>query len=186
MNAVLPKVAPKSWATIDFEAMSILRSHFPDRLLRAGKLDVLRLFDLLWDFGLEPGVEALPAGVEGMTFPDGRVLISEDVYLGAHDGLPRPRFTICHEFYHGVFHSRQLRAALLESSGVSLYRRSALKPFEDPECQANRFAASILIPSGTLAPLQRQSRSTSHLIESMCEEYGVSSQTATNFLNRKK
>jgi Zn-dependent peptidase ImmA (M78 family) len=126
---------------------------------------------------LDPGVEELSDGVEGMTFPDGRVILSEETYRGAHDGLGRPRFTVVHECYHGIRHREQIRRALIDSGELVLCRRQIVKPFRDPEWQANAFSGALLMPAPMVRMLAaKQSRSL--LPATMREEFGVSTQAA--------
>jgi Zn-dependent peptidase ImmA (M78 family) len=109
---------------------------------------VLNFFDhvLRDEYGLDPGVEPLSDGVEGMTWPDGRVLVNEETYCGADNGFGRPRFTVVHECYHGIKHRDQIRKALIDTGELVLYRRDDIKPYVDPEWQANTFASAVLMP----------------------------------------
>lgn len=75
-----------------------------------------------------------------LTLPDKKILkIREDVYELAVQGFPRHLFTIAHEFGHIFFH---------DNESISLARTDEkIKTFEDPEWQANTFAAELLVPS---------------------------------------
>jgi hypothetical protein len=147
MSTFVPRVKPKSKRKIEAEAFTFLKQHFPERLEKPGRLDVLELWELLQDsYGLKPGVEDLSDGTEGMTWPDGRVLVSEATYRGVVSGNGRSRFTMCHEAYHGLAHRKQIRNVLVDTGELALFRRSELAPAFDPEWQANVFAASILMP----------------------------------------
>lgn len=178
MSQLVPVVAPMSRAEIEQHATIIIR-RFDPRLLRTpGHFPVLRLFDALSDeYELDPGVEELSDGVEGMTFPDGRVLLSEETYRGAHAGLGRPRFTVPHECYHGIKHREQIRRALSDTGELVVYRRQIVKPYRDPEWQANAFSGALLMP----APMVRLLAEGEHrlvLSRRMAEEFGVSLQAA--------
>lgn len=76
----------------------------------------------------------------GLTIPDqGIIYIREDVYIGAHQGKGRDRFTCCHELGHLFLHA-----------GIS-FARSQMPAndhrwIEDSEWQANTFAAEIMMP----------------------------------------
>ncbi len=108
MSTYVPVVKPMSRMDIEADAKTVIRRFYPRLLRRPGQFPVLDFFDLLKDeYGLEPGVEPLSDGVEGMTFPDGRVLVSEETYRGAHCGVGRCRFTVPHESYHGIKHRAQ-------------------------------------------------------------------------------
>lgn len=78
----------------------------------------------------------------GETFPNKNLIrIREDVYLRAADGEGRDRFTIAHEIGHLFLH---------EKSAIALCRlepNQRLKPYEDPEWQANAFGGELLAPS---------------------------------------
>jgi Zn-dependent peptidase ImmA (M78 family) len=64
------------------------------------------------------------------------LLIREDVYLGAIDGNPRDRFTLCHELGHFILHT---------PDRVS-FARGEIPAYRDPEWQANTFAGEIMAP----------------------------------------
>ena len=90
-----------------------------------------------------------------------KMTIREDVYEGACKGIGRDRFTIAHEIGHYFLHSDELVVARNEDS---IY-----KAYIDPEWQANKFAAELLIPSD----------STRHMsAHEIAERCGVSLQAA--------
>ena len=62
--------------------------------------------------------------------------IREDVYNGAVKGVPRDRFTLCHELGHYFLH---------QPSFVS-YARGNIPAYCQPEWQANTFAAELMAP----------------------------------------
>jgi Zn-dependent peptidase ImmA (M78 family) len=95
---------------------------------------------------LDVGVEDLAPGDEGITYPDGRVILSESTYRGMVAGNPRDRFTTIHEGYHGIQHAHQLQHRLVHSKLV-LHRRQSIPTFRDPEWQANAFASVTLMPT---------------------------------------
>ncbi len=78
----------------------------------------------------------------GETFPDKHIIrLREDVYMRAADGEPRDRMTVAHEIGHLFLHT---------GDAVSLCRlapNEKLKPYEDPEWQANAFGGEMLAPS---------------------------------------
>ncbi len=153
MSRFVPKVKPLSQEAIERGAKTIIDQFYPHLIDRPGRFPVLEFFDRLKDdFSLDPGVAELSAGVEGMTYPDGRVLVSERTYRGADIGIGRDRFTVMHECIHGILHSEQIRDALIDGK-LPLYRRAELRPFEDPEWQANTFAAALLMPRDAVVHL---------------------------------
>jgi hypothetical protein len=147
MSLYVPAVSPRSRAQIEQEAQVIIGRFYPDLLREPGRFPVLDFFDLLKDeFGLEPCVEQLSDGVEGITWPDGRVVLSEQTYRGASEGDGRSRFTVVHEGYHGIRHRREIRTALVHTGELVLYRRSSIPAYRDPEWQAHTFASAALMP----------------------------------------
>lgn len=62
--------------------------------------------------------------------------IREDVYIGAINGNPRHRFTLCHELGHYLLH---------QPERVS-YARGEIPTYRNPEWQANTFAAELMAP----------------------------------------
>lgn len=77
---------------------------------------------------------------EGKTFTGAnKIEIRESVYISACNGDGRARFTIMHEIGHFFLHDPS-RVALCRSSS-----EEEPKTFEDPEWQANAFAAEFLM-----------------------------------------
>ena len=78
----------------------------------------------------------------GETFPSKNLIrIREDVYLRAINGEGRDRLTIAHEIGHLFLH---------DDEAISLCRlapNQVLKPYEDPEWQANAFGGELLASS---------------------------------------
>jgi len=178
MSQLVPVVAPLSRADIERDATFVIRRFQAGLLNRPGRFPVLKLFDALRDeYQLDPGVEQLSDGVEGMTFPDGRVLLSEETYRGAHSGIGRPRFTVPHECYHGIRHREQIRRALTDTGELVVYRRQIIKPFRDPEWQANAFSGALLMPA-QMVRLLADKEHRLLLPATMAEEFGVSIQAA--------
>ncbi|HEY3966570.1 MAG TPA: ImmA/IrrE family metallo-endopeptidase [Planctomycetaceae bacterium] len=138
---------PRSNAQIERIATDFLRRVSPRSLRLPLKLDVLDIFERLEDapFNLNPGVKDLAPGVEGMTYSDGRIEITEATYRGLVRGEGRPRFTVMHEIAHAIMHMKQmLKMPFVETQ---VLQRRSLKPFEDPEWQANVFASAALMPA---------------------------------------
>ena len=77
---------------------------------------------------------------EGVTFSESKkVEIRQDVYVAACRGDGRARFTIMHEIGHFILHGPN-RVALCR-----LAPGEKLRSFEDPEWQADTFAAEFLM-----------------------------------------
>lgn len=178
MSTFVPRVHAKRKFEIERESHAFLQKHFPGSLESPERLDVLELWELLDDeYDLRPGVADLSDGVEGMTWPDGRVFVSEETYLGAARGQGRQRFTMCHEAYHALFHRPQISKVLVDTGELALYRRAELNYSVDPEWQANAFASSILMPARMVQRVVRESHGKT--IEDMMWRFGVSKTAAT-------
>ena len=107
---------------------------------------ILEFFELMIpkaikDFNYEIVAKKEMPEKHGETFPSQKLIrLREDIYLGANRGNGRDRFTIAHEIGHLLLH---------QNNNVSLYRlepHTRLKPYEDPEWQANAFAGELLMP----------------------------------------
>ncbi|MCD7981300.1 MAG: ImmA/IrrE family metallo-endopeptidase [Clostridiales bacterium] len=97
---------------------------------------------LIPEFQLEivPVVEM--GNKHGETFPDKNLIrIREDIYLRAVAGEGRDRLTIAHEIGHLLLHERSEIALCRMEPGEKL------KPYEDPEWQANAFGGELLASS---------------------------------------
>lgn len=62
--------------------------------------------------------------------------IRNDVYERAVNGIPRDRFTLCHELGHYLLHQPQMMS----------YARGDVPRFCNPEWQANTFAGELMAP----------------------------------------
>ena len=178
MSRRVPAVAPKSRRQIDNESVEFLTKHFSEHLEIPGRLPVLKCFDLLSDYGLDPGVAELSEGDEGISYPDGRVLLSEKTYRGAHAGNGRDRFTVVHECYHGLYHRHQIQHALVHQGTIVLARRGELPAYRDPEWQANVFAASALMPESMVKMVVARHSTAWERIQQVASIFGVSEQSA--------
>lgn len=111
---------------------------------------------LIPDFQFEVVPRFEMGGKHGETYPNKNLIkIREDVYLRAASGEGRDRLTIAHEVGHLFLH---------EDDAIALCRlapEEQLKPFEDPEWQADAFggellASSYLIKSMTVPEVQEK------------------------------
>jgi len=142
-------VAPMSGSQIESDATVVLKKYSPALLKEPDAFDIVNFFDFPMkdDFKLDTAVQHLADGVEGQAWPDGRVFVSELTYEMACSNIGRGRFTIAHECYHGLKHRGQIRHVLVHTGQATLYRRKSLSAFRDPEWQADRFAAALLMPA---------------------------------------
>ena len=78
-----------------------------------------------------------------ITIPSKKQLkIREDVYLRAINNVPRDLFTIAHEIGHALLH---------DNDTIVLARsEDKVRAYEDPEWQANTFAAELMVPSDVI------------------------------------
>lgn len=90
-----------------------------------------------------------------------KMTIREDVYERACNGVGRDRFTIAHEIGHYFLHADEVVVARNEDS--------VYKAYTDPEWQANKFAAELLIPSDSTRYMS---------VQDIAEKCGVSLQAA--------
>ncbi len=97
---------------------------------------------LIPDFQFEVAPVDEMGGKHGETYPSKNIMrIREDVYLRAAAGEGRDRLTIAHEVGHLFMH---------EDDSIALCRLAPdeqLKPFEDPEWQADAFGGELLASS---------------------------------------
>jgi hypothetical protein len=179
MSSYVPTVLPLSRRDIESCAERLVKQFFPYCLNTPGPFPVLMFFDsVLPDaFGLDTGVEELSDGVEGMTWPDGRVLLSPDTYAMAAAGQGRARFTTMHESFHGIQHQKQIRRVLSDTGRITLHRRGAIPPYLDPEWQANVFAAAAMMPANMVEYLGKRV-SKGMLPFEMARVFQVSSEAA--------
>lgn len=116
------------------------------------------------DFSLEIVPVEQMGNKHGETYPSKKLIrIREDVYLGAERGEGRDRLTIAHEIGHLFMHDDECIALCrLESD-------ERLKPFEDPEWQANCFGGELLASSYLIKEMS---------VQEVKERCGVSSAAA--------
>jgi Zn-dependent peptidase ImmA (M78 family) len=97
---------------------------------------------LIPEFQFEVAPVSEMGNKHGETYPSKSLIrIREDVYLRAASGEGRDRLTIAHEVGHLFMH---------EDSCIALCRLApseSLKPYEDPEWQANAFGGEMLASS---------------------------------------
>ena len=144
----VPLVSPLRRIDIDAWGEGFLRTHFPALLQEPGKLPIREIVDIVLprDYEVDVGVADLNGAVEGICEPPNRLTLRAEVYDGLDDS-GHDRFTGAHEVTHALGHLPQLNARYESTVGVPVYRRSRVKPFRDPEWQANRGAAALLMPA---------------------------------------
>ena len=175
----VPLVKPVSRDDMERWADQLLGQYYPDSLTGRERLPVDDILDRLLPqaFQIDFGIDDLPAGVEGIAEPPNRLTIGPDVF-DALGEAGRARFTGCHEAVHALVHLPQLTQRLVSgSAAASLYRRSEVPTYRDPEWQANRGAAALLMPArATWALIERHG----YTPEPLLETFGVSRQAASH------
>jgi Zn-dependent peptidase ImmA (M78 family) len=122
----------------------------------------LGLPELLPNFEYEIVPDAELGDAEATTSMTKQVIrISQSCYDHARQGVSRYAFTLAHELGHLFLHTGR---------PASLARGTAIKPYVDPEWQADNFAAAFLMPKNGVL----QCRSVAEIVQ----KYGVSKQAA--------
>lgn len=149
--------------------LAVLASYIRENIFEApaGYFDIIRYMELalpsrMPGFVLDVVEHEEMGNLEGLTFPDEKIIrLRSDVYEGAYEGNARARFTVAHEFGHLLLHAGHARA---ES-------KRPPKPYEQPEWQADNFAAELLMPVKEIA-------SVCISAGEIAAQYGVSLQAA--------
>jgi len=98
------------------------------------------------------------------TYPEKRqIVIREDVYLNALNGIGRDRFTIAHEIGHYILHRPKMLGLARNN------KQEKVPKFKDPEWQANTFAGELLAPPNIIRGL---------VAKEISEQCGVSMKVA--------
>ncbi|WP_225028321.1 ImmA/IrrE family metallo-endopeptidase [Xinfangfangia pollutisoli] len=166
-------VPPRSWDQIDSEADRIremlrMTDHPYIDIVRVVENVVCNIMELS-EFQIGTKVEM--GRDEGLTCPRGSFIrFREDVYRRACEGDPRSRFTFAHELGHLILHRN---APMARAS-----KRDGTKAFRLAEPQANRFAATLLMP--------RMHISREDEARHLTERFGVSWDAACNRLSDLK
>lgn len=151
-TGAVPLVSARSRRDIAAQALRVVHAFRPVLLLEPGRFPI----EEFWDRGLQAYKldgyvsDNLGPFVEGITYPDGRVELSADLFesLGRDDA--RSRFTVAHECGHGIMHVREIKDRLVSGRGVGLKRSQDVKIFRHPEWQADEFASYLLMPEAAV------------------------------------
>ncbi len=166
MAKPVPLVRGRSTAEIEAIATRILQRHSPDTLVGKASFPVLKYIDgpLFDEYGVEFDVQDLGSSIEGKL--EGHTLIlNTHVYEGLLQNRNRPRFTGAHEAGHAVLHAGQLAVMNDSARGQpTLYRKDEIKPYLNPEWQANVFASAILMPLPGIEAILRRMTSRSLML----------------------
>lgn len=78
----------------------------------------------------------------GLAYPkEHKIILREDVYQGAAEGVGMHRFTVAHEIGHYFLHTD--RSVVLARTSPN----ECIPAYKDPEWQANCFAGELLMPA---------------------------------------
>lgn len=154
-----------SGAQVEALATDILRNFQPDALQGASAFDIERFVDLHLESvtGVQPDYQELPPGIDGMT--DQNRMVINLALAESHKSRRYLRSTMAHETGHALIHVPVLRkygaSQIFEqispkNNKIQLYRRKDLKPYEDPEWQAWRFARALMMPENVIRHLVRE------------------------------
>ncbi|MBY0314421.1 MAG: ImmA/IrrE family metallo-endopeptidase [Bdellovibrionales bacterium] len=152
----VPVVRGMSHAQIEKEASEFLQLVAPECLSDPRPTPMLEIFENKMDLlGFRVVVGKNVKGLGGVTDVTNRFIeIPLATYNQLEKGVPRARFTIAHECGHAKIHGKQAQMGTFASSeNIQFARRSELRPFEDPEWQADTFAAAVLMPWQTMRML---------------------------------
>lgn len=135
------------------------------------RIDIVRLAEIVFPelfakdgFSFEILTREEMGSDHGLTDPStGRVMIREDVYDQACQGMGRDRLTIAHELGHFLLHD-----------GVTLGLARAgenenIPPYRDPEWQASAFAGEFLMDADIIRNMT---------VPEIAEQCGVSTEAA--------
>lgn len=150
-------IKPMSFQAIEQEALFFLCDYQPKTLNHIQPTNMIQILehDIYDHCGVRLElVDTLPRSVEAQTvFQTKRIQMTELGYEKLCTGSPRDRFTTAHEIGHCILHLPEISNIQLLAARGSSYK---IRPFEEPERQANYFAAALLMPLPTLCETYRR------------------------------
>ncbi len=162
-RTTVPIVRARSRVNIEAMAQCFLDLVVPHCLQEPQPVPMVEIFDQILprELGFSPHIRQLTPGLGGYTHcAEKTVTLDVDVYAGLEEGDGRSRFTAAHEVGHVVLHAEELApSGALLVNGLPkpvLARRSELKPYLDPEWQADCFAAALLMPEPLVRRIVRK------------------------------
>lgn len=137
-----------SWADVEAHAKRFIHAACHDCIDAPMPAPLVELFEggLTRLLGISYGVDEL-RGTEAFFDPkNNELILSEETYHGLlrHEG--RARFTLAHEIGHIVLHRPYFKEIQRDHRRAILLRRGDLKPYQNPEKQADVFASELLLP----------------------------------------
>jgi len=160
-SITVPVVKGLSTAQIEIEATQFLERFAPECLNAPSPTPILEIFENKMealDFKVVIGKNV--RGLGGLTDVTNRFIkLPNATYKRLENGDAQARFTVAHEMGHALLHAKEgAFGSFPFRHQVTFARRSRIRAFEDPEWQANTFAAAILMPMKSLRVLQSQER----------------------------
>lgn len=149
----LPLATPRSKATLEAHSLSFIERLYPEVLVAPQPVPVADFLEIKIPQNLPVAfdIATLPYPTEAVTTPDSgdfeaRVIFDPRIYDNLMDGNGRARFTAAHEAAHALYHRNEIRAALPHGAHRGLYRKTDIPYYKNPEWQADKFAATFLMP----------------------------------------
>ena len=173
MASKVPVVPGMRWRVVGGWADRLIQNSFPVCLQKARPFPIEKLFEFRMQdlLGFEPDVRRLSLGLEATMDPvEKTVTLTPATYNGLTNKGHRERFTVAHEIGHVVLHSEFLKVVLEDGRNVVKLHRSQIPPYKDPECQANAFAAALLMPTRHMIRFVSQRKP----VEWIAERFNVS------------
>lgn len=130
----------------------------------------LKLVEITNALGIDVFRSPLPPSVSGLIRKSNTSESGYEIILNKYDIKVRQRFTLAHEIGHYLLHRRDIGDGIQDSA---LYR-SKLSSFKETE--ANKFAASLLLPDKLLTQFiyNNSNLTTQQLVSKVAEEFNVS------------
>lgn len=158
-SITVPVVKGLSTVQIENEATQFLKLLAPECLETPRPTPILEIFENKMetlDFKVVIGKNV--RGLGGLTDVTNRFIeLPNATYKRLEKDDAQARFTVAHEMGHAQLHAKELAFGSFPfRNQVTFARRSRIRAFEDPEWQANTFAAAILMPMKSLRVLQDQ------------------------------
>lgn len=158
-SITVPIVKGLSSSQIEKEAEMFLEKLSPNSLLKPQPTPVLEIFEnKLETLNFTPLIGKNIKGLGGITDVTHRFIqLPNATYKRLEKSDPQARFTVAHEFGHAYLHSKEQALGTFPfRNHLTFAQRSRIRAFEDPEWQANAFAAAILMPLKTMRMLHQR------------------------------
>lgn len=168
MSNMSLQAAPMSWDAIENTAWQVRENC---GITSNPYFNVIRFLEhvlpkLYPDFTYEIVDDSELGDAEGMNcLGTPKIILPESVYEALYMDDGRARFTVAHEIGHLILHPKH-RLSLSRNVG------EVVPAFRDPEKQANRFAAALLMPKRLLVNYR------SATVADIMDIFGVSNQAA--------